>query len=324
MAGCKCKGGCTKSKNYTCAKLNGGEFPYVQDSGGILIEAKDVLFECGPNCGCGPGCINRVFQTSDRGWAVKTNDCIPFGAPICEYIEQLRRQCEMDKVGNNEYMFEIDYEQTIKEIRGREAGSVGNVARFINHSCDPNLFFQYVVSSHHDLRLARIILVASDNIPPNQELTYDYRLVSVDITGGQEELPIPVINTINDTTITGLTFPPTVAGCKCKRGCTNSKTCACGKLNGSDFPYVQDSGGRFFILLIEGGLSRPICKYIRQLRRQCEMDKVDNNEYIFEIDCEQTIKEIEGRERRMGAVSGKSKNLAVDEKESKKKVYPLS
>nr|GFA47841.1 histone-lysine N-methyltransferase, H3 lysine-9 specific SUVH4-like [Tanacetum cinerariifolium] len=50
-----------------------------------------------------------------------------------------------------------------------EAGSVGNVARFINHSCDPNLFVQCVVSSHHDLRLARIILVASDNIPPNQE-----------------------------------------------------------------------------------------------------------------------------------------------------------
>nr|GEZ43040.1 zinc finger, CCHC-type [Tanacetum cinerariifolium]GEZ44470.1 zinc finger, CCHC-type [Tanacetum cinerariifolium] len=55
-----------------------------------------------------------------------------------------------------------------------EAGSVGNVARFINHSYDPNLFVQCVVSSHHDLRLARIILVASDNIPPNQELTYDY------------------------------------------------------------------------------------------------------------------------------------------------------
>nr|GFA06591.1 histone-lysine N-methyltransferase, H3 lysine-9 specific SUVH4 [Tanacetum cinerariifolium] len=55
-----------------------------------------------------------------------------------------------------------------------EAGSVGNVARFINHSCDPNLFVLCVVSSHHGLRLACIILVASDNIPPNQELTYDY------------------------------------------------------------------------------------------------------------------------------------------------------
>lgn len=29
-----------------------------------LIEAKDVVFECGPLCGCGPSCVNR---TSQRG-----------------------------------------------------------------------------------------------------------------------------------------------------------------------------------------------------------------------------------------------------------------
>nr|GFB32680.1 histone-lysine N-methyltransferase, H3 lysine-9 specific SUVH4-like [Tanacetum cinerariifolium] len=55
-----------------------------------------------------------------------------------------------------------------------DARSIGNVARFINHSCDPNLFVQCVVSSHHDIKLARIVLVAAENIPPKQELTYDY------------------------------------------------------------------------------------------------------------------------------------------------------
>ena len=29
-----------------------------------LIEAKDVVYECGPNCGCGLGCVN---PTSQRG-----------------------------------------------------------------------------------------------------------------------------------------------------------------------------------------------------------------------------------------------------------------
>nr|GFD05969.1 histone-lysine N-methyltransferase, H3 lysine-9 specific SUVH4-like isoform X1 [Tanacetum cinerariifolium] len=152
-----------------------------------LIEAKDVVFECGPNCGCEPGRINRisqrkikyqleVFRTSDRGWAVKTKDLIPSGAPVCEYIGKLQRTGEMDKVASNEYIFEIDCEQTIKGIGGRErrlgvasgsesgsvvdseleaadesdpefcidAGSIGNVARFINHSCDLNLFVQCV------------------------------------------------------------------------------------------------------------------------------------------------------------------------------------
>ncbi|KAI3497587.1 hypothetical protein L1887_32991 [Cichorium endivia] len=212
--GCECKGNCTNPNTCACARLNGSDFPYVRSSGGRLIEAKDIVFECGPNCGCGPGCINRisqrgikyqleVFRTSNRGWAVKTKDFIPSGAPVCEYIGELRRTNELDNVADNDYIFEIDCWQTIKGIGGRErrlgdvsesvtsqlendeknmpepefcidGGRVGNVARFINHSCEPNLFVQCVLSSHHDLKLARILLFASDNIPPMQELTYDY------------------------------------------------------------------------------------------------------------------------------------------------------
>ncbi|KAL4587109.1 hypothetical protein LXL04_011759 [Taraxacum kok-saghyz] len=214
--GCECKGNCTDARTCACAKLNGFDFPYVRSSGGRLIEAKDVVFECGPNCGCGPTCINRisqrgiqyqleVFRTSDRGWAVKTKDFIPCGAPVCEYVGELRRTNELDNAADNDYIFEIDCWQTIKGIGGRErrlgdvsesflsnqlgeaededeaeaefcvdAGRVGNVARFINHSCDPNLFVQCVLSSHRHLKLARILLFASDDIHPMQELTYDY------------------------------------------------------------------------------------------------------------------------------------------------------
>ena len=49
-----------------------------------------------------------------------------------------------------------------------DAGSRGNVARFINHSCQPNLFVQCILSVHHDLRLARVVLIAADNISPMQ------------------------------------------------------------------------------------------------------------------------------------------------------------
>lgn len=31
-----------------------------------LIEAKDVVYECGPNCGCGPACVNRTSQQELR------------------------------------------------------------------------------------------------------------------------------------------------------------------------------------------------------------------------------------------------------------------
>ena len=55
-----------------------------------------------------------------------------------------------------------------------DAGSKGNVARFINHSCDPNLFVQCVLSSHHDVTLARIVLFAADNIVPLQVKLFRY------------------------------------------------------------------------------------------------------------------------------------------------------
>ncbi|KAJ8759378.1 hypothetical protein K2173_006898 [Erythroxylum novogranatense] len=215
-SGCNCKGNCTNPTYCPCARLNGSDFPYVHKNGGRLIEPKDVVYECGPSCGCGPKCINRisqkalkyrleVYRTKNKGWAVRSWDFIPSGAPVCEYTGVLRRNTELDNVSENDYIFDIDCWHTMHGLGGRErrqgdvstsasnvvekeddikedsesefcidAGSCGNVARFINHSCDPNLFVQCILSSHHDVRFARIMLFAADNIPPMQELTYDY------------------------------------------------------------------------------------------------------------------------------------------------------
>ncbi|XP_057493779.1 uncharacterized protein LOC130779210 isoform X2 [Actinidia eriantha] len=45
-----------------------------------------------------------------------------------------------------------------------DAVYVGNVARFINHSCEPNLFFQGILSTHHDVGLAWVVLFAGESI----------------------------------------------------------------------------------------------------------------------------------------------------------------
>lgn len=63
-----------------------------------------------------------------------------------------------------------------------DAGSTGNIARFINHSCEPNLFVQCVLSSHHDIKLARIMLFAADNIPPLQVLHWFSLCVSMSVS----------------------------------------------------------------------------------------------------------------------------------------------
>ncbi|KAK3228888.1 hypothetical protein Dsin_000769 [Dipteronia sinensis] len=231
--GCNCKRICTNRRSCSCAKRNGSDFPYVRRrrDGGRLIEARDVVFECGPSCKCGHGCTNRtsqqglkyqleVFRTKDKGWAVRSLDFIPSGAPVCEYTGVLRRTDELDNVYENDFIFEIDCWHTMNEIGVREkrlcnvsvstsdlvgmtnneeeserepeycidAGVYGNVARFVNHSCEPNLFVQCVLSSHHDVRLARVVLFAADDIPPMQELTYDYGYELDSVVGPDGEI----------------------------------------------------------------------------------------------------------------------------------------
>ncbi|KAI3929811.1 hypothetical protein MKX01_025979 [Papaver californicum] len=177
-SGCKCKGACIDPRICACAKLNGSEFPYVCKDGGRLIEAKDVVYECGPHCGCGPGCVNK---TSQHGLKYR---------PMRYMIRRISS------------FFDIDCLQTMRGLDGRErrrgdvsispsafldkaddevdycidAGTPGNVTRYINHSCAPNLFVQCVLSDHHDVKLARILLFAADSIPPFQViyLSYDY------------------------------------------------------------------------------------------------------------------------------------------------------
>lgn len=212
--GCKCKGGCYDVSKCSCAALNGKKFPYVSLNGGRLVEALDVIYECGPDCECGSNCSNRVtqkgmryrlevFKTASKGWAVRSWDTIPSGAPVCEYTGILMKTDDADNIGNNEYLFEIDCLQTIRGIGERQrrrlteekasdshddllndvvdqpeycidAGTCGSVARFINHSCEPNLFVQCIVNEHHDLSQARVWLCAAETIHPLQELSYDY------------------------------------------------------------------------------------------------------------------------------------------------------
>ncbi|KAG5060788.1 hypothetical protein JHK87_001817 [Glycine soja] len=200
----------------------------------LLVGARDIVFECGPRCGCGPDCGSRVsqkglqyqlevYRTSNKGWAVRTRNFIPIGALVCEVVGVLKRTEDLENASHNDYIIEIDCWETIKEIGGRkkrlpdeplpakiflgqkddettknepefciDCSSFGNVARFINHSCDPNLFVQCVLNSHYGVKQARLVLFAGRNIRPKQELTYDYgyRLDSVvDADGKIKQLP---------------------------------------------------------------------------------------------------------------------------------------
>ncbi|TRY65109.1 hypothetical protein DNTS_009666 [Danionella cerebrum] len=55
-----------------------------------------------------------------------------------------------------------------------DARQQGNLGRFINHSCSPNLFVQNVFVDTHDLRFPWVAFFASRRIKAGTELTWDY------------------------------------------------------------------------------------------------------------------------------------------------------
>lgn len=53
-------------------------------------------------------------------------------------------------------------------------GLKGNVARFFNHSCDPNTYAQNIFVDTHDLRFPWIAFYTMKFIPAFTEITWDY------------------------------------------------------------------------------------------------------------------------------------------------------
>jgi len=53
----------------------------------------------------------------------------------------------------------------------------GNIGRYFNHSCDPNIFIQNVFIDTHDLRFPWVSYFALSNIPAGTELAWDYNYI---------------------------------------------------------------------------------------------------------------------------------------------------
>ncbi|OVA17185.1 SET domain [Macleaya cordata] len=206
--GCNCQSTCLPSSNCSCVQKNGGDTPYAN---GVLVIQKPLIHECGPSCACYPNCKNQVsqngpkvrlevFKTKDRGWGLRSWDPIRAGTFICEYAGEV---IDKDEGGGqdveDEYIFNAthtgDYSiewNYVPELLGEEkpvdlneaykpplpmmisAKNVGNVARFMNHSCSPNVFWQLVLCDQNEDSYPHIMFYAIKHIPPMIELTYDY------------------------------------------------------------------------------------------------------------------------------------------------------
>ncbi|XP_011478936.1 histone-lysine N-methyltransferase ASH1L isoform X2 [Oryzias latipes] len=164
--------------------------PENSDDKGCLDDCLNRMSyaECSPStCPCGEQCDNQHiqrhewvqclerFRAEGKGWGIRTKEPLRAGQFIIEYLGEVvseqefrSRMMEQYFSHSGHYCLNLDSGMVIDSYR------MGNEARFINHSCDPNCEMQkWSVNGVY-----RIGLFALKDVSSGTELTYDYNFHS--------------------------------------------------------------------------------------------------------------------------------------------------
>ena len=203
LSGCACVGGCCIENGCACCEEQ------VRATGSCIYDAHGrltavpgtALYECNSACACAVDCRNRVVQrgvrvrlqvykTSHKGWAVRALEPVSAGTFVCEYLGEIitndeaeRRGLEYDREGFST-LFDLDAAGQEEQQYTIDATYRCGVARFLNHSCSPNLRQFSVWVDNLSLALPRIAFFACRDIEAYEELTFDYKY-----EGGDGKLP---------------------------------------------------------------------------------------------------------------------------------------
>lgn len=153
----------------------------------------NVLAACSGNCLCDPlKCTNKfpeglhypikVVKTKDIGWDIVSCSFIKANSLIMHYVgeittrkEMISREHEYDKKGYFNYFIETaEVDETYPDdwkIPCIDALFISNVARFLNHSCEPNV---NVITIWRGDNYPSVGIFASRDIQPNEPLKYHY------------------------------------------------------------------------------------------------------------------------------------------------------
>ncbi|VFQ61619.1 unnamed protein product [Cuscuta campestris] len=189
--GCDCRRGCGGGSGCPCWD-SAAEFPSR---------------ECGPSCGCFSDCGNRLTQNGvsvrlkivkdkRKGWSLRAGEMIPKGKFICEYAGELVTTAEArarfrqyDDTPSRTSRHFCSALLVVKEHlpcgnacmrMNIDATKTGNIARFINHSCDGGNLCAAIVRSSGAL-LPRVCFFASMEIQEDEELSFSYGDVALDL-----------------------------------------------------------------------------------------------------------------------------------------------
>ncbi|CAF1538610.1 unnamed protein product, partial [Didymodactylos carnosus] len=115
----------------------------------------------------------RYAKSDIHGWGLFACETIAAEDMVIEYVGETIRQTvadirekeyEVEGIDSN-YMFRIDSETIV------DATKCGNLARFINHSCDPNCYAKIIPVESQK----KIVIYSKRDIRLGEEITYDYK-----------------------------------------------------------------------------------------------------------------------------------------------------
>ncbi|MGE0448929.1 MAG: SET domain-containing protein [Vicinamibacterales bacterium] len=104
-----------------------------------------------------------------HGWGVFAAEPIPKNKRIIDYAGELIRSSESEEREERYLADGCIWVFRVNRSWSRDANVDGNIARFINHSCTPNCWFEVVDKT--------IWIRAGRNIRRGEELTYDYAII---------------------------------------------------------------------------------------------------------------------------------------------------
>ncbi|KAG6532441.1 histone-lysine N-methyltransferase SUVR3-like isoform X1 [Zingiber officinale] len=192
-SGCGCKDCSFGGELGICPCLSPEEGAFLASGPGM-----ELMLECGANCSCGDECLNRstqrgvsvklrIVKDEKKGWGLHAAQFIARGQFVCEYAgefltteEARRRQRTYDELASVGKLSPALLVVREHLPSGKaclrvniDATKVGNIARFINHSCDGGNLLTVLVRSNGSL-LPRLCFFAVKDILDGEELAFSY------------------------------------------------------------------------------------------------------------------------------------------------------
>jgi hypothetical protein len=170
----------------------------------IVVPPSVPVYECNVRCACTERCANRVlqlgprvrvevFKTRVKGWALRAAEAVARGTFVCEYTGEVITNDEAERRGERydaigfSTLYDLDYNASPEaaEDPARAAGEAESenmytidatytcgVARFLNHSCEPNLQNYSVWVDNLDPAMPRIAFFAAKDIAEGEECAH--------------------------------------------------------------------------------------------------------------------------------------------------------